>query len=167
MKNSKELIDQIYLDKILYFKIQNLFLMIKIIDESEFRLLLFEISSSFRGFGVLGFWGFGLIFGNPGGGKSWSLVALGGFAVKLGYNVLHYTLELGEDYVARRYDAFFTKIDVSKILNHKEAVEKVVPELAGKLIVKEFPTGKATISTVESHIAKFQQFLFLSAALFD
>ena len=97
---------------------------------------------------------FGLIFGNPGGGKSWSLVALGGFAVKLGYNVLHYTLELGEDYVARRYDAFFTKIDVSKILNHKDAVEKVVPELAGKLIVKEFPTGKATISTVESHIAK-------------
>jgi replicative DNA helicase len=104
--------------------------------------------------GGLGNGDFGLIFGNPGGGKSWSLVALGGFAVKLGYNVLHYTLELGEDYVARRYDAFFTKIDVSKILNHKDAVEKVVPELAGKLIVKEFPTGKATISTVESHIAK-------------
>ena len=104
--------------------------------------------------GGLGNGDFGLIFGNPGGGKSWSLVALGGFAVKLGYNVLHYTLELGEDYVARRYDAFFTKIDVSKILNHKDAVEKVVPELAGKLIIKEFPTGKATISTVESHIAK-------------
>ena len=104
--------------------------------------------------GGLGNGDFGLIFGNPGGGKSWSLVAIGGFAVKLGYNVLHYTLELGEDYVARRYDSFFTKIDVSKILNHKEAVEKVVPELAGRLIVKEFPTGKATISTIESHIAK-------------
>ena len=104
--------------------------------------------------GGLGNGDFGLIFGNPGGGKSWSLVAIGGFAVKLGYNVLHYTLELGEDYVARRYDSFFTKIDVSKIFNHKEAVEKVVPELAGRLIVKEFPTGKATISTIESHIAK-------------
>jgi len=104
--------------------------------------------------GGLGNGDFGLIFGNPGGGKSWSLVALGGFAVKLGYNVLHYTLELGEEYVARRYDAYFTKIDVSKIFNHKDAVEKVVPELAGKLIVKEFPTGKATISTIESHINK-------------
>ena len=104
--------------------------------------------------GGLGNGDFGLIFGNPGGGKSWSLVAIGGFAVKLGYNVLHYTLELGEDYVARRYDAFFTKIDVSKIFNHKEAVEKVVPELAGRLIIKEYPTGKATISTIESHIAK-------------
>lgn len=104
--------------------------------------------------GGLGNGDFGLIFGNPGGGKSWSLVALGGYAVKLGYNVLHYTLELGEEYVARRYDAFFTKIDVSKIWQHKDAVEKVVPQLAGRLIVKEFPTGKATISTIESHIAK-------------
>ena len=41
--------------------------------------------------GGLGNGDFGLIFGNPGGGKSWSLVALGGHAVKLGYNVLHYT----------------------------------------------------------------------------
>tara|TARA_B110000902_G_scaffold30872_1_gene33153 strand:- start:388 stop:1770 length:1383 start_codon:yes stop_codon:yes gene_type:complete len=104
--------------------------------------------------GGLGNGDFGLIFGNPGGGKSWSLVALGGHAIKLGYNVLHYTLELGEDYVARRYDAFFTKIDVSQIYKHKDVVKKVVPQLEGKLIVKEFPTGKATISTIESHINK-------------
>jgi replicative DNA helicase len=49
--------------------------------------------------GGLGGGDLGIIFGNPGGGKSWSLVALGGHAVKMGYNVLHYTLELGEDYV--------------------------------------------------------------------
>ena len=36
--------------------------------------------------GGLGNGDFGLIFGNPGGGKSWSLVALGGHAVRLGYN---------------------------------------------------------------------------------
>jgi len=42
--------------------------------------------------GGLGEGDFGLIFGNPGGGKSWALVALGGMAVKLGYNVIHYTL---------------------------------------------------------------------------
>lgn len=107
--------------------------------------------------GGLGNGDFGLIFGNPGGGKSWSLVAIGGFAVKLGYNVLHYTLELGEEYVARRYDSFFTKINVSEITRdeaHKQRVEEVVPQLKGELIVKEFPTGKATISTIESHINK-------------
>ena len=104
--------------------------------------------------GGLGNGDFGLIFGNPGGGKSWSLVALGGFAIKLGYNVLHYTLELGEDYVGRRYDAFFTNIAVNKVLEHRTKVEETVESLKGELIIKEFPTGRATISTVEAHIAK-------------
>ena len=104
--------------------------------------------------GGLGNGDFGLIFGNPGGGKSWSLVALGGHAVRLGYNVLHYTLELGEDYVGKRYDAFFTKIPVNKVNSHREKIEEIIPQLPGKLIIKEFPTGRATISTIESHIAK-------------
>jgi replicative DNA helicase len=104
--------------------------------------------------GGLGNGDFGLIFGNPGGGKSWSLVALGGYAVKLGYNVLHYTLELGENYVGKRYDAFFSKISVTKIDAYKHKIEELIPQLPGQLIIKEFPTGKATISTIESHISK-------------
>jgi len=104
--------------------------------------------------GGLGNGDFGLIFGNPGGGKSWSLVALGGYAVRLGYNVVHYTLELGEDYVGRRYDAFFTKIPVDRILKSRDKVEEIIPQLPGELIIKEFPTGKATISTIESHLKK-------------
>ena len=104
--------------------------------------------------GGLGNGDFGLIFGNPGGGKSWSLVALGGYAVKMGFNVLHYTLELGEAYVGRRYDAFFTTIPVNKILQSREKVEETVGSLKGELIIKEFPTGRATINTIEAHIAK-------------
>ena len=104
--------------------------------------------------GGLGNGDFGLIFGNPGGGKSWSLVALGGYAVRLGYNVVHYTLELGEDYVGRRYDSFFTKIPVTKINSFKEKVEETIPQLPGELVIKEFPTGRATMSTIESHLGK-------------
>ena len=104
--------------------------------------------------GGLGNGDFGLIFGNPGGGKSWSLVALGGHAVRLGYNVLHYTLELGEEYVGKRYDAFFTKIPVNKVDSHRDKIEDIIPQLPGKLIIKEYPTGRASVSTIESHIAK-------------
>ena len=104
--------------------------------------------------GGLGNGDFGLIFGNPGGGKSWSLVALGGYAVRLGFNVIHYTLELGEDYVGRRYDAFFTKVPVDRILKSRDKVEEIIPQLPGELIIKEFPTGRATISTIESHLRK-------------
>ena len=111
---------------------------------------------SFNGIlqGGLGNGDFGLIFGSPGGGKSWSLVALGGYAVKLGYNVLHYTLELGADYVGRRYDAFFTNISVQNIQNHQTTVGDIVSQLQGQLIIKEYTPNKASISTIESHIKK-------------
>jgi len=106
--------------------------------------------------GGLGNGDFGLIFGNPGGGKSWTLIALGGYAVKMGYNVLHYTLELGEDYVGRRYDAFFTNIPVNRITEQKNRskVEEAVETLQGQLIIKEYSPGKASMSTIESHIKK-------------
>jgi replicative DNA helicase len=104
--------------------------------------------------GGIGNGDFGLIFGNPGGGKSWCLVALGGMAVQLGYNVLHYTLELGEDYVGRRYDSYFTDIPVQEISKHKAEVEEALTKLEGQLIIKEYVTGRASISTIESHIKK-------------
>ena len=104
--------------------------------------------------GGLGGGDLGLIFGNPGGGKSWTLVALGGFAVKMGFNVIHYTLELSESYTGRRYDAFFTHVPVDNLEKHKAKVEETIPELPGELIIKEYPMGKTTMSTIEAHIKK-------------
>jgi len=110
--------------------------------------------------GGLGNGDFGLIFGNPGGGKSWTLVALGGYAVKMGYNVLHYTLELGEDYVGRRYDAFFTGKPVYTLSKHRARIDEVVEQLPGQLIIKEFSPGMATVNTLRSHIQKCQDLEF-------
>jgi predicted ATP-dependent serine protease len=104
--------------------------------------------------GGLGNGDLGLIFGNPGGGKSWTLVALGGHAVKMGYNVIHYTLELSESYTGRRYDAFFTGTSVDQLENHKAEVEALTADLPGELIIREYPMGKTTINTIESHIKK-------------
>ena len=104
--------------------------------------------------GGLGNGDFGLMFGGPGAGKSWSLVALAGHAVKMGFNVVYYTLELGEDYVGRRFDAYFTQIPANEITFHKDKVEAVMTKIPGKLIIKGFPPGKASISTIESHIQK-------------
>jgi len=104
--------------------------------------------------GGLGAGDLGLIFGNPGGGKSWALVALGAFAVQLGFNVIHYTLELGEVYIGRRYDAFFSQIPVDDILKHKDKVINATINLPANLIVREYGMGRASISTIESHIKK-------------
>lgn len=104
--------------------------------------------------GGLGTGDLGLIFGSPGGGKSWMLTALGAMAVSSGYTVCHYTLELSESYVGRRYDAVFTGIRVQDLGKHRAEVDAAVNKLPGKLIIKEFSMGKASISTIESHIQK-------------
>jgi replicative DNA helicase len=106
--------------------------------------------------GGLGRGDFGLIFGNPGGGKSWSLVALGGHAVEMGYNVVHYTLELDEHYVGRRYDAYYTNISVQDVIKHKDEVIEKVSNLKGKLIIKDFAMGKASLNTIKAHLQKVE-----------
>ena len=104
--------------------------------------------------GGLGAGDVGIIFGNPGGGKSWMLTALGAMPVSLGYTVAHYTLELSEGYMGRRYDATFTGIRVQDLGLHRQEVNDMVNNLKGKLIIKEFSMGKASISSIEAHIQK-------------
>lgn len=104
--------------------------------------------------GGLGKGDLGIIFGGPGGGKSWCLVALGAIAIMAGYNVNHYTLELSDAYVGKRYDAFLTKIPVNKVHKFKGKVEEVTSAIPGNLIIKEYPMGKASIHTIEAHIKK-------------
>lgn len=104
--------------------------------------------------GGLGSGDLGIIFGNPGGGKSWCLVAIGVMAARLGYNVLHYTLELSESYVGKRYDAAFTGIPIDKLESNRDAVDKAIHEVKGNIIIKEYPTGKATVPNIEAHIQK-------------
>jgi replicative DNA helicase len=104
--------------------------------------------------GGLGAGDLGMILGGPGGGKSWFLVNIGSAAIKMGYNVLHYTLELSQDYVGKRYDAVLTGIEFQQIHNHRDSIEKAIDSIKGKLIIKEFPMGKTTPSTIEAHIQK-------------
>ena len=104
--------------------------------------------------GGLGRGDLGVIFGGPGSGKSWFLVNLGAAAVKAGYTVAHYTLELSDIYTGKRYDSVFSGIEFKDIHNHRSKVEEIIEALPGKLIVKEFPMGKTTVSSIESHIRK-------------
>lgn len=104
--------------------------------------------------GGLGSGDLGIVFGNPGGGKSWMLVALGATVVASGGTVAHYTLELSETYMGKRYDAVFTGIRIQDLGKHRKEVDEAVSKLPGKLIIKEFSMGKASISTIESHIQK-------------
>ena len=93
-----------------------------------------------------------LVFGNPKGGKSWSVVAMAAHAVKLGYNVVYYSLELGENYVGKRFDACFSQISVDDLKDHRKKVEDNIAGLEGKLIIKEYSPKRATLNTIEAHL---------------
>jgi len=97
-----------------------------------------------------------IVFGNPGGGKSWAIIAMAAHAAKLGFNVLYYTLELSETYVARRIDANLLNVPVDQITKHRAEVEQIVESLPGKIKVKEFPSGKTTLDGIEQHIEQLK-----------
>lgn len=95
-----------------------------------------------------------LIFGGPGTGKSWLSVAIAANAIQMGYNVIYYSLELGENYVARRFDSYVTGYSVDELKDHRAEVESTLAEMPGNLVVKEYAPRTATISTLEAHVQK-------------
>ena len=98
----------------------------------------------------------GIITACAGSGKSWVLAKMGAEAMRQGKNVLHYTLELNENYVGLRYDACFTGIDFQNIRNNIDIVKKKIAEVPGKLIIKYFPIKTVTAHSLKLHAERVQ-----------
>jgi len=67
---------------------------------------------------------------------------------------LHYTLELSEAYVGKRYDATFSGIPIDRLELDRGTLEQTISDLPGNLIIKEYPMKKASVSTIEAHVQK-------------
>jgi replicative DNA helicase len=106
--------------------------------------------------GGLGGGELGVIVAPAGGGKSWGLVGVAANAVLSGKTVVYYTLELNQFYVARRFDAYFTKIAFQNLTEEhaQEKIKSIMETLPGELILKYYPTKTASINTITSHIEK-------------
>lgn len=105
--------------------------------------------------GGLGGGEIGVVVAGSGTGKSHFLVNLGVNALKAGKNVLHYTFELSEAAVGRRYDSNLCDIDSNMVIDNKEKILSLYKEMElGRLIIKEFPTNSATIYTLRNHIER-------------
>lgn len=88
--------------------------------------------------------------------NSWVLATIGADAVKNGYNVVHYTLELNEAYVGLRYDSIFSGIANQNLKYHKDDIEQRIEKLDGSLTIKYFPTKTASVHTVQAHLQKMK-----------
>jgi replicative DNA helicase len=88
-------------------------------------------------------------------GKSHFLVAMGASAMRVGKNVLHYTFELSEYNVGLRYDSNLCDMPSNEVQDRKEEVLKKYEDMdLGRLIIKEYPTGSASVITLRKHIEK-------------
>jgi len=116
--------------------------------------------------GGLGRGEIGVITANTGVGKSHFLVALGAAAMKVGKNVLHYTYELSELAVGLRYDSHICKIPSNDIQDRKDDVtNRYKKGDLGRLIIKEYPTGSASVITIRNHIEKLMLRGFVPSVL--
>lgn len=105
--------------------------------------------------GGLGRGELGVIAANTGVGKSHFLVAMGCAAMRAGKNVIHYTFELSEHDTGKRYDSNLCDIISNEIIERKEEVISKYKKMElGKLIIKEYPTGSASVMTLRNHIEK-------------
>jgi len=98
-----------------------------------------------------------VVIAPTGAGKSHVLVHLGAQAIKQGKNVVHFTLELGDTIVAKRYDACLTGINLDDVISQKEAIYEHIKDIDGQLIVKEYPTKSATTVTIKNHLERIRQ----------
>jgi replicative DNA helicase len=107
--------------------------------------------------GGLGKGELGVCVAPTGGGKSMVLTHLGAEALKAGKTVIHYTFELMDSVICRRYDSCLTEIELSSIIVNKDRVRKIVEEVPGRLIVKQYPTKSASTVTLKAHLEKLKR----------
>lgn len=98
-----------------------------------------------------------LLFAPQGIGKTWLNIILASHAVKLGYNVLYYTLELDEEYIGKRFDAKFTQIPLNELVNHKEDIQEVLDSLQGELKIFRLKSKKKRLSYIKSHLRSLER----------
>lgn len=105
--------------------------------------------------GGLGKGEIGVVTANTGVGKSHWLVQMGANAMAAGKNVVHYTFELSEESVGIRYDSCLTNVPSNEIVNRKEEVKSFYEDKKlGRLFIKEYPTGSASVVTIKNHLDK-------------
>ena len=97
-----------------------------------------------------------LVFGNPGGGKSWLCISIVCEALRQGKNVIIYSLEMSESYVGKRVDACLTEIPVQDLKDNRDVVERSLSEIPGRLIIKSYPPKRASLNTIEAHLDKLK-----------
>lgn len=95
-----------------------------------------------------------VVIASSGSGKSMCLVAQGAAALLDGKTVVHYTLELSDAVIGKRYDAAITGIPLTQLNDCKDQVQKMVADVPGSLTIKEYSPHEADVNTLRNHLSR-------------
>lgn len=105
--------------------------------------------------------------GLSGSGKSLALV---GAALKnvleLGKKVLYISLEMGEDAIAERFDAQLADVNINQLRQMKDRVRQAFEGFSKDkedkrlLVIKQFPAGSMSVSSLKAYMQQLQMFGF-------
>lgn len=92
-----------------------------------------------------------VVAATSGAGKSMFMSDWAAFLVKLGYNVLYFSMELSEKELGKRIDANLLNYPINKIpsMENKEYYSKldsIAAKTHGEIKIKEFPAGSASVN---------------------
>ena len=106
--------------------------------------------------------------GLSGSGKSLALVGAAlQNVLQLGKKVLYISLEMGEDAIAERFDAQLADVNINELQNMREKVYEAFNEFSKDkedkrmLVIKQFPAGAMSISSLKAYMQQLQMFGFV------
>jgi hypothetical protein len=65
-------------------------------------------------------------------------------------------LELDDRYVGKKIDSILTGIDMKQLKHHRKEVIKAVEAIPGRIVIKEYSPGRASMDTIESHLKQLE-----------
>ncbi len=132
-------------------------------SEEKYKTLLPSLNKSLEG--GLGTKEMAMVVAPPGVGKSLYLVNQGVHSMIEGRKVLYISLEMSEDKIAQRFDSIMTLVPQGKLkdpanqLTVKERLNIFKEEFPGsELVIKEFPTGQASINTIRNLLVQLKNY---------
>jgi replicative DNA helicase len=93
-----------------------------------------------------------------GAGKSMVMVNCAAALVEQGLNVLYVTLEMADFKIGLRADSWYSGVAIDDVGKKKDEVRASIDARAkGKLIIKEWPTKRASVETIRGHVQRLKQ----------
>lgn len=93
-----------------------------------------------------------------GAGKSMMLVNCACALVEQGLNVLYVTLEMADYKIGLRADSWYSGVAIDDVSKKSDEVKAAITARAkGRLIIKEWPTKRASVETIRSHVHRLKQ----------